>query len=72
MYMMFGVKFILGVMGNDDECVDFCVGSMLLIVVGCFNDVCDDGYVKVVWFFYEWIGLWLCLVGWCLLVIELV
>ncbi|SPV14584.1 Uncharacterised protein [Burkholderia cenocepacia] len=69
-YTMPGVKSISGVMGNDDERVDFRAGSTLLIVAGCFNDACDDSYAKAARFFYEWTGSRLRPVGRCPLAIE--
>ncbi|MGS0892112.1 hypothetical protein ACVBGC_06060 [Burkholderia stagnalis] len=69
-YTMPGVKAISGVMGNDDERVDFRAGSTLLIVAGCFNDDCDAGNAKAARFFYEWTGARLRPVGVCPLVIA--
>ncbi len=69
-YTMPGVKAVSGVMGNDDERVDFRAGSRLLIVAGCFNDDCDDGNAKAARFFYEWTGARLRPVGTCPLAIE--
>lgn len=69
-YTMPGVEAIAGVMGNDDERVDFRAGSRLLIVAGCFNDDCDDRNAKAARFFYEWTGTRLRPVGTCPLVIE--
>ncbi|AOR69327.1 hypothetical protein BBJ41_03185 [Burkholderia stabilis] len=69
-YTMPGVQAIAGVMGNDDERVDFRAGSSLLIVAGCFNDDCDDNNAKAARFFYEWTGTRLRLVGSCPLAIE--
>ena len=39
-YTMPGVNEIAGVMGNDDERVDFRPDSRLLVISGCFNDDC--------------------------------
>lgn len=39
-YTMPGVDEIAGVMGNDDERIDFRLGSRLLVISGCFNDDC--------------------------------
>ncbi|MCA7969545.1 hypothetical protein LGM42_06520 [Burkholderia sp. AU39826] len=69
-YTMPGVTAISGVMGNDDERVDFRAGSRLLIVAGCFNDDCGDGHAKAARFFYEWTGSRLRPVGTCPLAIE--
>lgn len=69
-YTMPGVEAIAGVMGNDDERVDFRAGSRLLIVAGCFNDDCDDRNAKAARFFYEWTGTRLRPVGTCPLAIE--
>nr|WP_244110648.1 hypothetical protein [Burkholderia cenocepacia] len=69
-YTMPGVKAISGVMGNDDERVDFRAGSRLLIVAGCFDDDCDAGTAKAARFFYEWTGIGLRPVGRCPLAIE--
>ncbi|MCA8036191.1 hypothetical protein LGM46_24785 [Burkholderia arboris] len=69
-YAMPGVTAISGVMGNDDERVDFRAGSRLLIVAGCFNDDCGDGHAKAARFFYEWTGSRLRPVGTCPLAIE--
>ncbi|WP_175882331.1 hypothetical protein [Burkholderia sp. BCC0044] len=69
-YTMPGVKAVSGVMGNDDERVDFRAGSRLLIVAGCFNDDCDAGNAKAARFFYEWTGTRLRPVGACPLAIE--
>jgi hypothetical protein len=43
-YTMPGINEISGVMGNDDERVDFRLDSKLLVISGCFNDDCipDD------------------------------
>ncbi|WP_438939179.1 hypothetical protein [Burkholderia lata] len=69
-YTMPGVQAIAGVMGNDEERVDFRPGSTLLIVAGCFNDDCDDNSAKAARFFYEWTGTRLRRVGTCPLAIE--
>jgi hypothetical protein len=69
-YTMPGVQAIAGVMGNDDERVDFRPGSRLLIVAGCFNDDCDDSSAKAARFFYEWTGTRLRQIGTCPLAIE--
>ncbi|WP_423392411.1 hypothetical protein [Burkholderia sp. LMG 21824] len=69
-YTMPGVQAIAGVMGNDEERVDFRPGSRLLIVAGCFNDDCDDSNAKAARFFYEWTGTRLRQVGTCPLAIE--
>ncbi|HDR9588194.1 TPA: hypothetical protein QDC22_006805 [Burkholderia stabilis] len=69
-YTMPGVQAVAGVMGNDDERVDFRAGSSLLIVAGCFNDDCDDNNAKAARFFYEWTGTRLRPVGSCPLAIE--
>ncbi|CAB3768866.1 hypothetical protein B7G54_11230 [Burkholderia puraquae] len=69
-YTMPGVQAIAGVMGNDEERVDFRPGSTLLIVAGCFNDDCDDSNAKAARFFYEWTGTRLRRVGTCPLAIE--
>lgn len=69
-YTMPGVTAISGVMGNDDERVDFRAGSTLLIVAGCFNDECDDSNAKAARFFYEWTGTRLRPAGTCPLAIE--
>ncbi|WP_322027095.1 hypothetical protein [Burkholderia sp. BCC1977] len=69
-YTMPGVRAISGVMGNDDERVDFRPDSALLIVSGCFNDDCDDSNAKAARFFYEWTGTRLRPVGRCPLRIE--
>jgi hypothetical protein len=69
-YTMPGVTAISGVMGNDDERVDFRAGSTLLIVAGCFNDACDDNHAKAARFFYAWTGTRLRPVGTCPLAIE--
>lgn len=69
-YTMPGVNAVAGVMGNDDERVDFRAGSRLLIVSGCFNDDCDDNGAKAARFFYEWTGTRLRPVGTCPLAIE--
>lgn len=69
-YTMPGVQAIAGVMGNDDERVDFRAGSRLLIVAGCFNDDCGDGNAKAARFFYEWTGTRLRQVGTCPLVVA--
>ena len=65
-----GVQAIAGVMGNDEERVDFRPGSRLLIVAGCFNDDCDDNSAKAARFFYEWTGKQLRRIGTCPLAIE--
>ncbi|KEH15145.1 polysaccharide deacetylase, partial [Medicago truncatula] len=65
-----GVQAIAGVMGNDEERVDFRPGSTLLIVAGCFNDDCDYNDAKAARFFYEWTGTRLRRVGTCPLAIE--
>jgi len=39
-YTMPGVDEIAGVMGNDDERIDFRPDSRLLVISGCFNDDC--------------------------------
>ncbi|MBN3816073.1 hypothetical protein G3N57_05360 [Paraburkholderia sp. Se-20369] len=69
-YTMPGVQAISGVMGNDDERLDFRAGSTLLIVSGCFNDDCFAGNAKAARFFYEWTGTRLRLAGTCPLAIE--
>lgn len=69
-YTMPGVQAIAGVMGNDEERVDFRPGSTLLIVAGCFNDDCDYNDAKAARFFYEWTGTRLRRVGTCPLAIE--
>ncbi|MBY4856918.1 hypothetical protein K6W80_26615 [Burkholderia contaminans] len=69
-YTMPGVQAIAGVMGNDEERVDFRPGSRLLIVAGCFNDDCDDNSAKAARFFYEWTGKQLRRIGTCPLAIE--
>ncbi|AOJ31630.1 hypothetical protein [Burkholderia metallica] len=69
-YTMPGVNVIAGVMGNDDERVDFRAGSALLIVSGCFNDDCDDNNAKAARFFYEWTGTRLRAIGACPLVVA--
>ncbi|WP_175956218.1 hypothetical protein [Burkholderia sp. BCC0405] len=69
-YTMPGVQAIAGVMGNDDERVDFRPDSRLLIVAGCFNDDCDDSNAKAARFFYEWTGTRLRRIGTCPLAIE--
>ncbi|VWC57238.1 hypothetical protein BCO18430_00418 [Burkholderia contaminans] len=69
-YTMPGVQAIAGVMGNDEERVDFRPGSRLLIVAGCFNDDCDDNSAKAARFFYEWTGTQLRRIGTCPLAIE--
>ncbi|WP_264165906.1 hypothetical protein [Burkholderia sp. AU30280] len=69
-YTMPGVQAIAGVMGNDDERVDFRPDSRLLIVAGCFNDDCDDSNAKAARFFYEWAGTRLRRIGTCPLAIE--
>ncbi|WP_041490636.1 hypothetical protein [Burkholderia cepacia] len=69
-YTMPRVRAISGVMGNDDERVDFRAASSLLIVSGCFNDDCDDNNAKAARFFYEWTGTRLRPVGQCALRIE--
>lgn len=65
-----GVRAISGVMGNDDERVDFRANSSLLIVAGCFNEDCDDSNAKAARFLYEWTGTRLRPVGRCPLNIE--
>ncbi|CAB3965428.1 hypothetical protein BLA3211_03377 [Burkholderia aenigmatica] len=69
-YTMPGVQAIAGVMGNDEERVDFRLGSRLLIVAGCFNDDCDYNSAKAARFFYEWTGTRLRRIGTCPLAIE--
>ncbi|WP_174953081.1 hypothetical protein [Burkholderia lata] len=69
-YTMPGVQAVAGVMGNDEERVDFRPGSRLLIVAGCFNDDCDDNSAKAARFFYEWTGTQLRRIGTCPLAIE--
>jgi len=39
-YTMPGVDEIAGVIGNDDERIDFRPDSRLLVISGCFNDDC--------------------------------
>ncbi|VWB32939.1 hypothetical protein BLA23254_01429 [Burkholderia lata] len=69
-YTMPGVQAIAGVMGNDEERVDFRADSTLLIIAGCFNDDCDYNSAKAARFFYEWTGTRLRRVGTCPLAIE--
>ncbi|MBN3738532.1 hypothetical protein [Burkholderia seminalis] len=69
-YTMPGVTAISGVMGNDDERVDFRAGSTLLIVAGCFNGDCDDNHAKAARFFYTWTGKRLRPIGTCPLHVE--
>lgn len=69
-YTMPGVQAVAGVMGNDDERVDFRADSRLLIIAGCFNDDCDDDSKKAARLFYEWTGTRLRRVGTCPLAIE--
>ncbi|QVN19039.1 hypothetical protein [Burkholderia pyrrocinia] len=69
-YTMPGVNAISGVMGNDDDRVDFRAASTLLVVAGCFNDDCDDSNAKAARFFYEWTGTRLRTIGTCPLVVA--
>nr|WP_174923058.1 MULTISPECIES: hypothetical protein [Burkholderia] len=69
-YTMPGIQAVAGVMGNDEERVDFRPDSRLLIVAGCFNDDCDDSNAKAARFFYEWTGTRLRPIGACPLAIE--
>jgi hypothetical protein len=59
-YTMPGVEEISGVMGNDDERVDFRLDSKLLVISGCFNDDCmsDDtpANPKAGRYAYVWTG----------------
>ncbi|WP_179949792.1 hypothetical protein [Burkholderia sp. MSMB1459WGS] len=65
-----GVKAVSGVMGNDEERVDFRAGSRPLIVAGCFDDDCGDGNANAARFFHEWTGTRLRPVGTCPLAID--
>ncbi|WP_266156307.1 hypothetical protein [Dyella silvatica] len=59
-YTMPGIDEISGVMGNDDERVDFKLDSKLLLISGCFNDDCisDDtpANPKAGRYAYVWTG----------------
>lgn len=59
-YTMPGIDEISGVMGNDDERVDFRPDSRLLVISGCFNDDCipdnTPANPKAGKYFYVWNG----------------
>jgi len=60
-----GVEEIAGVMGNDEERVDFRPDSRLLIISGCINDGTAPGK-----FYYLWTGKRLQRIGSAPLVVE--
>ncbi|MGN6649371.1 hypothetical protein [Trinickia sp.] len=68
-YTMPGETDVGGVMGNDDERIDFKPDSKLFIVSGCFNDD-ERCLAQPKKLFYLWTGKTLRLVGQCPLQVE--
>ncbi|TKC86985.1 hypothetical protein FAZ69_19590 [Trinickia terrae] len=68
-YTMPGESEVNGVMGNDDERINFRMDSKLFIISGCFNEneSCLNKPEKL---FYEWTGKTLRLIGRCRLDVE--
>lgn len=68
-YDMPGESEVVGIMGNNDERIDFRAGSKLFIISGCFNES-ESCLNKPEKLFYEWTGKTLQLIGRCPLEVE--
>ena len=55
-YTLPDVGSITGIMGNEDERVDFRLDSRMLVISGCFNDDCFSDNAKAHKYYYLWTG----------------